>query len=88
MLTAVSGDVRIELRTLGKISEGEELTVSYVDFLNVSKERQRLLKQQYYFDCKCENCSPAVKDKLMTAVKEKVCVIHRQHQYNIYHTHR
>ncbi|XP_051981133.1 histone-lysine N-methyltransferase SMYD1a [Xyrauchen texanus] len=61
---------RIELRALGKIAEGEELTISYVDFLNVSKDRQRLLKQQYYFDCKCEHCTNSFKDDLMTAVKE------------------
>uniref|UniRef100_A0A8C2CQK3 [histone H3]-lysine(4) N-trimethyltransferase n=1 Tax=Cyprinus carpio TaxID=7962 RepID=A0A8C2CQK3_CYPCA len=61
---------RIELRALGKISEGEELTVSYVDFLNVSKDRQRLLKQQYYFDCKCEHCTSGIKDDLMTAVRD------------------
>ncbi|KAI4871676.1 hypothetical protein NFI96_031106 [Prochilodus magdalenae] len=61
----------IELRALGKIPEGEELTVSYVDFLNVSKDRQRLLKRQYYFDCKCEHCSKGIKDDLMMAVKDK-----------------
>ncbi|XP_072549300.1 histone-lysine N-methyltransferase SMYD1a [Salminus brasiliensis] len=61
---------RIELRALGKIAEGEELTVSYVDFLNVSKDRQQLLKQQYFFDCKCEHCKGGIKDDLMTAVKE------------------
>lgn len=72
----VCGDGRIELRALEKISEGEELTVSYVDFLHVSNERQRLLKQQYHFDCKCEHCTHADKDQLMTAIKDKVCVIH------------
>ncbi|XP_028829485.1 histone-lysine N-methyltransferase SMYD1a [Denticeps clupeoides] len=62
---------RIELRSLGTIAEGEELTVSYVDFLNLSKERQRLLKQQYYFDCKCEHCSTGIKDDLMMAVQDE-----------------
>ncbi|XP_043093237.1 histone-lysine N-methyltransferase SMYD1a [Puntigrus tetrazona] len=61
---------RIELRALEKISEGEELTISYVDFLNVSKERQQLLKKRYYFDCKCEHCSSATEDQLMTAVRD------------------
>lgn len=74
----VSRGVRIELRALGKISVGEELTVSYVDFLNVSKDRQHLLKQRYYFDCKCEHCTHATKDQLMNAIKDKVCVIHHQ----------
>ncbi|KAJ8413963.1 hypothetical protein AAFF_G00065610 [Aldrovandia affinis] len=56
---------RIELRSLGKISEGEEVMVAYVDFLNVSSERQRLLKQQYFFDCTCTHCEGHIKDDAM-----------------------
>ncbi|KAI1900135.1 hypothetical protein AGOR_G00046900 [Albula goreensis] len=56
---------RIELRALGKIAEGEEVTVAYVDFLNLSTERQRLLKQQYFFDCTCDHCTNHVKDDIM-----------------------
>lgn len=70
--------LRIELRSLGKIAEGEELTVSYVDFMNLSEERQRLLKTQYFFDCTCEHCKNRTKDDLKMAGKEvdgvKVCV--------------
>ncbi|KAL6113998.1 smyd1 [Pungitius sinensis] len=55
---------RIELRSLGKIEEGEELTVAYVDFLNLSEERQRQLKTQYFFDCTCEHCKSHIKDDL------------------------
>ena len=70
--------LRIELRSLGKISEGEELTVAYVDFLNVSEERRRMLKTQYFFDCTCEHCKNHIKDDLKMAGREvdgvKVCV--------------
>nr|XP_056713508.1 histone-lysine N-methyltransferase SMYD1 isoform X1 [Euleptes europaea] len=62
--------MRIELRALGKISPGEELTVSYVDFLNVSEDRRQQLKKQYYFDCTCRHCQEGIKDDLMLAVKE------------------
>ncbi|XP_027716981.1 histone-lysine N-methyltransferase SMYD1 [Vombatus ursinus] len=62
--------MRIELRALGKISEGEELTVSYIDFLNISQERKKQLKKQYYFDCTCEHCVKGIKDDLFLAVKE------------------
>ncbi|XP_007175368.2 histone-lysine N-methyltransferase SMYD1 isoform X1 [Balaenoptera acutorostrata] len=62
--------MRIELRALGKISEGEELTVSYIDFLNVSEERKRQLKKQYYFDCTCEHCQKGLKDDLFLGVKD------------------
>uniref|UniRef100_A0A8D0THJ6 [histone H3]-lysine(4) N-trimethyltransferase n=1 Tax=Sus scrofa TaxID=9823 RepID=A0A8D0THJ6_PIG len=62
--------MRIELRALGKISEGEELTVSYIDFLNFSEERKKQLKKQYYFDCTCEHCQKGLKDDLFLGVKD------------------
>lgn len=69
--------LRIELRSLGKIAEGEELTVSYVDYINLSKERRRMLKTQYFFDCTCEHCTNYIKDDLKMAGREvdgvKVC---------------
>lgn len=61
---------RIELRSMGKISEGEELSVAYVDFLNLTEERQRLLKTQYFFDCTCKNCKDHIKDDLKLAGRE------------------
>lgn len=70
--------LRIEIRSLGKISEGEELTIAYVDYLNLSEERQRLLKTQYFFDCTCEHCKNHLKDDLKLGGTEvdgvKVCV--------------
>ncbi|XP_030640835.1 histone-lysine N-methyltransferase SMYD1b isoform X2 [Chanos chanos] len=65
--TVILNHGRVELRALGKISPGEELTVSYVDYLNVSDERKRLLKQQYFFDCTCEHCTNKTKDDLKMA---------------------
>lgn len=62
--------VRIELRALGKIPEGEELTVSYVDFLNLSADRQKKLKERFYFDCTCQHCSQHIEDDLMMAGAE------------------
>ncbi|KAK0139856.1 Histone-lysine N-methyltransferase Smyd1 [Merluccius polli] len=61
---------RIELRALAKITEGEELTVAYVDYLNVSEVRQKLLKAQYFFDCTCEHCKNRTKDDLKMAGRE------------------
>lgn len=68
--SALHSQRRIELRALGKISEGEELTVSYVDFLNLSADRQKKLKERFYFDCTCQHCSQHIKDDLMMATAE------------------
>lgn len=61
---------RIEVRTLGKISEGEELTISYVDFLQLSADRQKQLKEQFHFECSCKHCSQHISDDLMMAAAD------------------
>ncbi|XP_027022747.1 histone-lysine N-methyltransferase SMYD1b isoform X1 [Tachysurus fulvidraco] len=58
---------RIELRALGNIPVGEELTVAYVDYLNLSEDRKQMLKQQYFFDCTCDHCTNKTKDDLKMA---------------------
>ncbi|XP_056410026.1 histone-lysine N-methyltransferase SMYD1-like isoform X1 [Hyla sarda] len=66
--TVIFNNGKIELRALGKINKGEELSVSYVDFLNLSEERKKQLKKQYYFDCTCEYCTKGTKDDLLLGV--------------------
>lgn len=68
--SALHSQRRIELRAMGKIQEGEELTVSYVDFLNLSADRQKKLKKHFHFECTCEHCSQHIKDDLMMAPAE------------------
>ncbi|KAA0714484.1 Histone-lysine N-methyltransferase SMYD1 [Triplophysa tibetana] len=68
--TVILNNGKIELHALGKISPGEELNVSYVDYLNLSEDRRRLLKQQYFFDCTCEHCTNKTKDDLKMAGAE------------------
>ncbi|XP_072310202.1 histone-lysine N-methyltransferase SMYD1a [Eucyclogobius newberryi] len=68
--SALHSKRRIELRALGKISAGQELTVSYVDFLNLSADRQKKLKDMHFFDCTCEHCTQHIKDDLMMAAAE------------------
>ncbi|XP_072433194.1 histone-lysine N-methyltransferase Smyd1-like isoform X2 [Chiloscyllium punctatum] len=69
--TVILNNGKIELRAIQKIKAGEELTVSYVDFLKLSAERRSQLKKHYYFDCTCEHCTKGIKDDLMQAVKEE-----------------
>ncbi|XP_006009896.1 histone-lysine N-methyltransferase SMYD1 isoform X2 [Latimeria chalumnae] len=68
--TVIINNGKIELRANSKISKGDELNVSYVDFINTSQDRKKQLKQQYYFDCTCDHCSKGIKDDLMLAMKE------------------
>lgn len=60
----------MELRALGRICQGEELTISYVDVLNLSADRQKQLKERFHFDCSCDHCSRHVGDDLMAAAAE------------------
>ncbi|XP_010793954.1 plasma membrane calcium-transporting ATPase 2-like [Notothenia coriiceps] len=69
--SALHSQRRIELRAVGKISEGEELTVSYVDFLSLSADRQKNLRESFHFECTCQHCSEKISDDLMTATAEK-----------------
>ncbi|KAK5900368.1 hypothetical protein CgunFtcFv8_025330 [Champsocephalus gunnari] len=69
--SALHSQRRVELRAVGKISEGEELTVSYVDFLNLSADRQKHLRESFHFECTCQHCSEKISDDLMTATAEK-----------------
>ncbi|XP_008300623.1 histone-lysine N-methyltransferase SMYD1-like [Stegastes partitus] len=68
--SALHSQRRIELRALRKIAEGEELTVSYVDSLNLSADRQKKLKEHFYFECTCEHCSKHINDDLMAAAAD------------------
>ncbi|XP_068430252.1 histone-lysine N-methyltransferase SMYD1a [Clinocottus analis] len=65
--SALHSQRRVELRAVAKISEGEELTISYVDFLNLSADRQKKLKERFHFLCSCQHCSQRIKDDLMAA---------------------
>ncbi|XP_059213662.1 histone-lysine N-methyltransferase SMYD1a [Centropristis striata] len=68
--SALHSQRRIELRAVGKIAQGEELTVSYVDFLNLSADRQKKLREHFHFECTCKHCSEKIKDDLMMAAAE------------------
>ena len=41
-----------------------------MDFLNLSADRQKKLKEHFHFECTCEHCSHHTKDDLMMAAAE------------------
>ncbi|KAK3828901.1 MAG: hypothetical protein J3Q66DRAFT_323859 [Benniella sp.] len=47
---------RVECRVIRDIQPGEELTISYIDQIGTTVERQRQLKAQYHFTCECPLC--------------------------------
>ncbi|KAF9093926.1 SET and MYND domain-containing protein 3 [Mortierella sp. AD031] len=47
---------RVECRVIRDIHPGEELTISYIDQIGTTQERQKQLKEQYHFTCICPLC--------------------------------
>ncbi|KAG0361979.1 SET and MYND domain-containing protein 3 [Podila minutissima] len=47
---------KVECRVIRDIQPGEEMTISYIDQVGTTRERQRQLKEQYHFVCECPLC--------------------------------
>jgi len=47
----------LKLLPLRNIAEGEELTMSYVDFTDHVSKRQKYLQKNYFFTCTCDKCA-------------------------------
>ncbi|KAF9571859.1 SET and MYND domain-containing protein 3 [Mortierella alpina] len=47
---------RVECRVIRDVQPGEELTISYIDQIGTTRERQRQLQDQYHFTCDCPFC--------------------------------
>uniref|UniRef100_A0A8C5MU57 [histone H3]-lysine(4) N-trimethyltransferase n=1 Tax=Leptobrachium leishanense TaxID=445787 RepID=A0A8C5MU57_9ANUR len=61
----------LHLRTVKEIPKGEELTISYIDVMMPTRQRQNQLKRQYCFTCDCHRCLTGDKDKDMLAGDEQ-----------------
>lgn len=57
----------IYLRAIKPIKAGDELMICYVDQGMLTSDRLQHLKEQYYFDCKCNTCEIKDKDVVKTA---------------------
>ncbi|KAF8979867.1 Histone-lysine N-methyltransferase smyd1 [Entomortierella lignicola] len=47
---------RVECRVIRDIQPGEELTISYIDQIDTTKERGKQLGERYHFSCDCQLC--------------------------------
>uniref|UniRef100_A0A3P8S1F4 [histone H3]-lysine(4) N-trimethyltransferase n=1 Tax=Amphiprion percula TaxID=161767 RepID=A0A3P8S1F4_AMPPE len=61
---------KVQLRAVQDISPGEELTISYIESLSLTEDRQRQLEDQYHFTCHCQRCDSQDKDGLMLSGEE------------------
>ncbi|XP_030052320.1 histone-lysine N-methyltransferase SMYD3 [Microcaecilia unicolor] len=61
---------RLLLRTIKEIQISEELTISYIDLMMPTADRQLQLKRQYCFECSCYRCRTQDKDADMLAGDE------------------
>ncbi|KAG7236049.1 hypothetical protein INR49_001451 [Caranx melampygus] len=61
---------KLQLRAVRDINPEEELTISYIETLSLSEDRQRQLEDQYHFTCHCQRCDSQDKDGLMLSGEE------------------
>ncbi|KFV42546.1 Histone-lysine N-methyltransferase SMYD3, partial [Tyto alba] len=59
------------LRSVREIQIGEELTISYIESLMPTSERQKRLMRQYCFECDCLLCQNQEKDDEKLAGEER-----------------
>ncbi|XP_034732899.1 histone-lysine N-methyltransferase SMYD3 [Etheostoma cragini] len=61
---------KLQLRAVQDINPEDELTISYIETLSLTEDRQRQLEDQYHFTCHCQHCNSQDKDGLMLSGKE------------------
>jgi SET domain len=49
----------LSVRSIRDITEGEQVTISYIDNTFKRARRRRELREKYYFECHCKGCEPA-----------------------------
>lgn len=64
---------KLHLRAVKDIEVGEELSISYIDSLALTDERQKQLKEQYHFTCHCQRCDSRDKDEMMASGEATTC---------------
>uniref|UniRef100_A0A3Q2GGQ1 [histone H3]-lysine(4) N-trimethyltransferase n=2 Tax=Cyprinodon variegatus TaxID=28743 RepID=A0A3Q2GGQ1_CYPVA len=62
---------RLQLRAVQDISPQEELTISYIETLSLTEERQKQLEEQYHFICRCQRCDSKQEEELMLSGEEE-----------------
>mgnify|MGYP002005409849 CR=1 FL=1 len=46
----------VEVRAIAPIACGEEICISYADSVGDVTQRRKVLRDSFFFDCRCERC--------------------------------
>ncbi|XP_066554114.1 N-lysine methyltransferase SMYD2-A [Amia ocellicauda] len=59
-----------EIRAVQEIGPGDEVFTSYIDLLYPSEDRNDRLRDSYFFNCDCKECSTKSKDKAKVEIRK------------------
>ena len=62
------------VRTIEDVENFSEIRICYIDKTEKTHKRKQLLKEQYFFDCKCLRCEDPNSDAKHTSLKCKNCL--------------
>ncbi|XP_033119972.1 histone-lysine N-methyltransferase ASHR1-like [Anneissia japonica] len=71
--TAVYVGTTLHMRATKTIMKGDEFTVPYVDVLQPTFIRQKILRQEYFFNCKCARCENKELDAQVQSILCEKC---------------
>ena len=61
------------VRTIHEVENFSDVRISYIDVTKKTQDRKKVLKEHYFFDCKCLRCEDANHDAKHTSLKCKNC---------------
>lgn len=64
---------KLHLRAVKDIKVGDELTISYIDSVAHTDDRQKQLEEQYHFTCHCQRCDSGDMDEFMASGEATTC---------------
>eukprot|EP00325_Prymnesiales_sp_UTEX-LB-985_P001988 CAMPEP_0174699036 /NCGR_PEP_ID=MMETSP1094-20130205/4441_1 /TAXON_ID=156173 /ORGANISM="Chrysochromulina brevifilum, Strain UTEX LB 985" /LENGTH=446 /DNA_ID=CAMNT_0015896297 /DNA_START=29 /DNA_END=1369 /DNA_ORIENTATION=- len=67
----IDGEGSVTMTALRDITEGEEVTISYIDTNLDIEERRKVLALHYNFECKCSRCMSEQRKELKQRMKER-----------------
>ncbi|XP_061842953.2 N-lysine methyltransferase SMYD2-A-like [Nerophis lumbriciformis] len=61
-----------EVRAVTDMKPGDEVLISYIDLLYPTDDRNKRLRESYYFTCDCQECKSRSKDKVKLKVRKQI----------------